>query len=275
MRSRLAPITTMSAEETQATLQAHGLDSLQGAGFALRRPRVRAGYDWHQHAYHQLIFAISGPSQVETAHVRSLIPQGRAVWIPAGMPHRSLIAGADGGSLFFAPELTQGPDELRFVQGGAVLREMVMLVMRWPRAEGAPSAAACSVFQALALLCAEWSVRSWSPTSRSSDHPRLRRAMDYALADLAAATQAGAAKASALSDRSLRRLFERETGGGWQAWLTSARMCSAAGLLQDGVRVTDVAAEVGYASLSAFAKAFSVATGETPLRYQSRVSRPG
>ncbi len=50
----------------------------------------------------------------------------------------------------------------------------------------------------------------------------------------------------------------------WQAWLTRARILAGLGLLMQGRRVSEVAAEVGYNSLSAFAKAFAMLTGKSP-----------
>ncbi len=60
-----------------------------------------------------------------------------------------------------------------------------------------------------------------------------------------------------MSERSFRRHFAEETGMGWQAWLAQARILTAMTALAAGDRVTNVAADTGYASLSAFAKAFA------------------
>jgi len=46
-------------------------------------------------------------------------------------------------------------------------------------------------------------------------------------------------------------------------------------LLAQGRRVTDVAAQVGYRSLSAFAKAFAQLSGETPALYRRRTAAKG
>ena len=56
----------------------------------------------------------------------------------------------------------------------------------------------------------------------------------------------------------------------WQAWLAQARIMIAMGRLAEGGRVTDVAGDVGYASLSAFAKAFTQLAGELPAAYRAR-----
>jgi methylphosphotriester-DNA--protein-cysteine methyltransferase len=62
----------------------------------------------------------------------------------------------------------------------------------------------------------------------------------------------------------------KETGLGWQTWIGQARILMAMGLLTEGRRVTDVAADVGYASLSAFAHAFAKLAGEPPARFRQR-----
>lgn len=73
-----------------------------------------------------------------------------------------------------------------------------------------------------------------------------------------------------MSERSFRRAFRRETGTSWQAWLQQARIMAAMARLERGERVTAVASEVGFASLSAFAKAFARAVGERPADYRRR-----
>jgi AraC-like DNA-binding protein len=96
--------------------------------------------------------------------------------------------------------------------------------------------------------------------------------MDYAFIELAEASLKGALAAAAMSERTFRRTFLEQTGLTWQAWLTRARILAALSLLMQGRRVSEVAAEVGYNSLSAFAKAFAKLTGESPsqLRFRAR-----
>jgi methylphosphotriester-DNA--protein-cysteine methyltransferase len=102
----------------------------------------------------------------------------------------------------------------------------------------------------------------------SARHPGIKRSMDYVAVNPGRATLARALAAAAMSERTFRRTFARETGMTWQAWLTQARIMEAASRLTRGGRVTDVAAEVGYASLSAFAKAFKHYTGERPIQFR-------
>lgn len=257
--------------ETQDALRAHGLDQPSGIGFAFLDPGRNIFYDWHTHAYHQLIYAAGGPTQIETDFGRHVLPQGRAAWIPAGTRHRTFITDAEGVSLYFSPEAVQDVSaRVKILAASPVMREMILFATRWPRGAAEADPLAQSFLNTLALLCGEWLESELPLFLPSAAHPAIRRAMDYAAADLAAATQAGALAAAALSERSFRRLFLRETGLGWQAWLGQARIMMAMGLLIEGGRVTDVAADVGYASLSAFAKAFAQLAGEAPAQFRRR-----
>jgi methylphosphotriester-DNA--protein-cysteine methyltransferase len=150
------------------------------------------------------------------------------------------------------------------------MREMILYATRWRLGASEVDPLAASFLRTLALLCGEWLETELSLFLPSTTHPSIGRAMDYAAADLAAATQAGAVAVAVMSERSFRRAFEREAGIGWQAWLIQARILMAMELLSEGRRVTDVAAEVGYASLSAFAQAFSKLAGEAPAQFRMR-----
>lgn len=261
----------LDREETRAALRAYGLDRPTGIGFAFLDPARNVFYDWHTHDYHQLIYAVDGPTQIETGRGRHVLPQGRAAWIPAGTRHRTLITDARGASLYFSPEAVRDDsDRVKVLAASPLMREMILHATRWELAAGRGGPLAESFLQTLALLCGEWLESELPLFLPSAAHPAIRRAMDYASGDLAAATQTGAMAAAALSERSFRRLFARETGLGWQAWLVQARMLMAMGLLTEGRRVTDVAAEVGYGSLSAFAKAFAGLAGEAPAQFRQR-----
>jgi transcriptional regulator GlxA family with amidase domain len=187
-----------------------------------------------------------------------------------GTRHRSLVTDNVGASLYFAPEaISDTSSHVRILVANPLMREMVLHATRWERGASETDPSRRQFPARLALLRR---VAGTATESVSAHHrpPVLRRAMDYALADLAGATQAGAITHAALSERSFRRLFMRETGLTWQAWLGQARIQMAMGLLIQGRRVTDVAADVGYASLSAFAKAFAQTAGEGPAQFRKR-----
>ncbi|HEY4077892.1 MAG TPA: helix-turn-helix transcriptional regulator [Rhizomicrobium sp.] len=251
-------------------MRKHGLDRPSEPAFAFRDRARNTFYDWHTHPNHQLIFALDGATQIETGLARYLLPVGRAAWIPAGVRHRTLVSDADGTSLYFAPDSVAGGDRVRILLADPLMREMVLYAMRWPRGEGERNPLAKSFFQTLSLFCAHWLKDELPLALPSANHAGLARAMDHALDNLADVSQGDVLKTAGMSERSFRRHILAETGMTWQAWLAQARILQAMALLTQGRRVTDVAAAVGYDSLSAFAKTFSQLTGETPIAFRRR-----
>jgi AraC-like DNA-binding protein len=264
----------LSDSETRDALQRLDLDldRATGSGFAFADRAPQTFYGWHAHGYHQLLYARHGTTQLETAQARFLLPAERAAWIPAGLRHRTLIADGEGVSLYFAPETIAAPgDRVRILVAPALMREMILHALRRPRAASVADPLAQGYFALLAQLCGDWLGDELPFRLPRAGHPAIARAMDAAVADPGAVTLATAVAAARVSERTFRRLFARETGMTWQAWLNQARMLAAMGRLAAGARVTDVAIEVGFASLSAFARAFATLTGESPARYRRRV----
>ncbi len=264
----------LDEHETTARLRDYGLDQPSGPGFAFRDRARNTFYDWHTHDYHQLIYAIAGTTQIETERARYLLPAGRAAWIPFATRHRTLITDVEGASLYFAPETVPDPQRrVRILVASPVMREMILHALRWPLGASKSDPVAASFFHTLGLMCSEWLESELALSLPSARHPAIKRAMDYAAADPGRATLAKVLVSASLSERTFRRVFVRETGTTWQAWLGQARIMEAASMLTRGARITDVAVEVGYASLSAFAKAFRQLTGETPTDFRRRVRR--
>jgi AraC-like DNA-binding protein len=261
----------LTSVETRDALQSYGLDRPQGIGFAFLDRVHNTVYDWHSHDYHQLIYAIDGPSSIETAQGRYVLPAGRAAWIPAGTRHRTMIAEAQGASIYFSPDIAiDATKRVRIIVASPLMREMILHATRWPLGSSETDPVAASFLQTLGLLCVEWLEAELCLFLPGTTHPSIGRAMDYAAADLSGATLAGAVSAAVMSERSFRRAFEREAGMGWQAWLVQARILMAMGLLSEGRRITDVAADIGYSSLSAFAKTFYRLVGEAPAQFRAR-----
>jgi AraC-like DNA-binding protein len=262
----------LNEEETRAELKALRLDDPTGAGFAFSNTARDTFYGWHAHPYHQLIYAASGATQLETAEARYLLPPQRAAWIPAGVRHRTLVSRVEGVSLYFDPAaVPTGAGRVRILVADALLREMIGHAQRWPRGAAEPAPIAQSYFRTLALLCAEWLESELPLRLPRSEDPAIARAMDQVTAEPGVATLAGATAAARMSERTFRRRFAATVGMSWQAWLTQARVMAAMTRLGEGARITDVAAEVGFSSLSAFALAFNKVCGETPSSYRARV----
>lgn len=261
----------LTRDETSGAIRSYGIDRPVGVGFAFLDPLRNTFYDWHSHAYHQLLYALDGPTQIESERGRHLLPSGRAAWIPGGISHRTLVADDRILSLYFSPEaVADVQGRVRILVASPLMREMILHTTRWPLGASETDALAASFLHTLALLCGQWLEAELPLFLPGAAHPSIRRAMDQATANLAGANQPAAIAAAAMSERSFRRAFTQETGMSWQTWLVQARILKAMALLSNGYRVTDVAADVGYASLSAFAQAFAKLAGELPAQFRAR-----
>lgn len=74
------------------------------------------------------------------------------------------------------------------------------------------------------------------------------------------------------SPRTITRAFTAETGLGFNRWVTTARIHCAITLIGLGCEIPDAAAEVGYASASAFTTACRRITGTTPANLRAEMS---
>ncbi|HEV8143210.1 MAG TPA: response regulator transcription factor [Methylomirabilota bacterium] len=112
------------------------------------------------------------------------------------------------------------------------------------------------------------------PSRRTRDgavDPRIRRALAFLRTRFAeGVTLAAVAATAGLSRFHFCRLFHRNTGRGFRAYVHELRIAHAKRLLADGdVPVTRVAYAVGFKDVSHFDKAFRKIVGHSPTQYRA------
>ena len=230
-------------------------------------------FDWHTHDDHQLAWAASGVLTVRTEASAWVLPPTRALWIPAGLPHETLSAGAATMRSAYRPAAPV-PGQLAGADAGRG-QPAAVRADRLPR-ESRPDARTsgrtprrCSLdlLQPVAMTTIE--VR-WPADDRG------RKVAD----GLAAAPADGRTLAEwghevGASERTLARAFLTGTGLSFGRWRTLLRVQAALRLLAAGEPVGNVARRVGYDSDSAFVQAFRRETGLTPVPTSAPAERPG
>ncbi|SHN74139.1 AraC family transcriptional regulator [Cryptosporangium aurantiacum] len=229
---------------------------------------------WHSHEMHQIEYAVSGVVEVETASAHYLLPPQQFAWIPAGLTHQATMnAHVRTVSVMFAPELVPRPgDRARILAASGLIREMVLYALRWPIDREDGDAASDDYYRALGHVVSD-ALEHEAPLSLpNSSDPIVAAAMDYTREHLDEITVDQVCRAIAVSERTLRRQFSAAVGMSWRAYLLRARLMRAMALLAaPGHSVGEVAAAVGFADVSAFARAFGQHCGETPTSYRHRV----
>ncbi|HEY8608176.1 MAG TPA: helix-turn-helix transcriptional regulator [Noviherbaspirillum sp.] len=218
----------------------------------------------HSHPWVQLSYAVEGLLQVTTAAGRYAAPPLFAVWIPAGMPHAVRCASnTEIRSLYIASAMlpAQGA-ACRVLVVTPLLRELVRAFGELPVEydEGGPEGRLVAVLLDQLAAAREIGLTLPWPADR-----RLRKVCVYlhknpecrkGLYDFS--TQLG------VSEKTVSRLFLQETGLTFRLWRQRSRLLASLPLLEQGMRVTDVALSCGYESMSAFTAAFREQMGATP-----------
>lgn len=219
----------------------------------------------HHHGRAQLLYATLGVMRIETEDAAFVVPPGRALWVPAGLPHEVRMQGPVAMRTLFLREdaAARGPRATTVMAVTPLLRELILAACAeppdWDETGRAAHVAALILDEIARAPPLAW---LGLPVLRDG---RLRRLAEALQADPARdltlegwATQCGA------SPRTLTRLFRRETGMSFGRWRQALRLAEAAALLAQGVPPARAAAAVGYASAPAFGAAFRAALGVTP-----------
>jgi AraC-like DNA-binding protein len=222
----------------------------------------------HAHDWDQLTYAASGVLRVETAQAAWTVPPHCAVWVPAGVSHaEEMHAPVSVRTLYFAPRLAKAlPRECRTVNIPALLHELILHVSRRGALDKRNRSDANLIGVLLDELASVTAVPLQLPLPR--DARALRFAGDVQRRPGDGSSIAALAHRAGASRRTIERLFLAETGMRVGDWRRRVRLLHAVRRLAEGDSVGNVAAESGYASVSAFVAVFRKTFGTTPGRYQ-------
>jgi AraC-like DNA-binding protein/quercetin dioxygenase-like cupin family protein len=255
---QLAPVPRrrLTAEQ-EPFLVARALSTTYSSGFVIRP---------HTHAAHQLLFASSGAMTVTGDRTSWMIPPGRAVLIPAGIPHSIRMWGEVAMRSLYFPPNAHAPvfdaKTCRVISVRPLLRELILRVAELAALDSRVAAEA----RVMSVLMDELETAHIEPLLLPLPvDVRALRAADQVLKNPADGITAEAlARRCGLSPRTLERLFRAETGMRFGLWRQKARLLESVRVLVEGGSVTDAALESGYSSVSAYIVAFKQTFGCTP-----------
>ncbi|HET6608955.1 MAG TPA: helix-turn-helix transcriptional regulator [Rhodopila sp.] len=221
----------------------------------------------HTHRQAQLIYAISGVVSVTTASGTWVVPPSRAVWVPAGIEHKTKsYATVQFRALLIDPaEVEDLPNACAVVEVTPLLRELILRLATL--AETPRDADFGGAVTRLLLL--ELSFLPVEPLNLPTpQHTQLARFCEWMQSDPARAIALdAAADALHMSRSSFVRLFRRETNLSFAHWRQQARLLHALSLLAQGQSILQVALACGYDSPSAFSAMFRRSLGKSPSEY--------
>lgn len=222
---------------------------------------------WHTHPWGQLLYAIRGVMKVQTEAGYYIIPPSRALWMLPGLRHNVTMSGTvEMRTVYLDTTVLSGlPSYSSVIQVSPLLRELLLAAVQLPHHSGETDRAK-GIRQ---LLVDELQTAATLPLHLPlPDHPALH-ALCQALTHCPSDSRTAAEWAACLnmSERTLHRLFTRETGLSFAHWRDQARLLAALTALAEGRKGLDVAFHCGYTSQSAFVAWFRRQMGSTPAAF--------
>ena len=268
-----------------ATISALPSDPLRYAPSAARPLRVRARrlradtrIVPHSHAWAQVAYSTAGVIRLTAGDHTYIVPPTRAVWIPPGVEHVvDVMADADLRTLYLLqPGPLPGPSALsaapqgdwgrcRVLEVSPLLRALVEQLPDEPEASGSDPRERCIATLVLDELAR---ARTLPLGVVLPADKRLRALCEAVLADPARhATLAAWAQGSGASVRTVARLFRAELGTSFVQWRQQVLLARALAMAARRLPMSHIAAELGYASASAFTAMVKRSVGVSPRRF--------
>jgi AraC-like DNA-binding protein/quercetin dioxygenase-like cupin family protein len=218
----------------------------------------------HQHPWAQVTYALDGMLQVFANQQTWFVPPMRAIWIPADIEHEVRTLEKSQLRVIYVAK-QQAPinrNDCVVLEVSALMRELVRALSAIPAAGPREDHLVASLLDELAIAVS---------LPMSVQMPREKRLKTLCMALLAepasALTLRDYAQQVGASERTLARLFEQELGMSFGSWRQQMRLARAAPLIASGQPLSAVAAELGYASQSAFSAMFKKTFGKSPSAF--------
>jgi AraC-like DNA-binding protein/quercetin dioxygenase-like cupin family protein len=223
----------------------------------------------HSHIWGQVTYALEGVMRVTVGNSTWIVPPLRAIWIPPDTVHE--VATLQKAKLralcVYAGAAPFKGDECVVVNVSALMRELIVALLEVDTA--GPREALIS-----GLILDELSrAATLTMCVALPKDKRLKALCEALIADPASpytlddwAQQVGA------SGRTLARLFEQDLGMTFGQWRQQMRLAHATPLIARGLPLSRVAAELGYASQSAFSAMFKKTFGQSPSAFFTKIA---
>ena len=224
---------------------------------------------WHAHEGGQFILVESGISHLRTELGAWAVPARRVAWVPPGVRHVCRSTGVGTGWVVLPPVALQDlPDTVCVLSASALLITSLQRLARLKSTE-------------LHMRGLLWNIVAAEMAQASSERceipmpsePRmLKTARSVLMRPNAAINLNRVAAHAGMSRRSFVRHFRLQTGLSFTQWKRAVIVAHALELVASGQKVSSVAFDLGYESVSAFIAMFRRQYGDSPRRYLAQRS---
>lgn len=220
---------------------------------------------FHHHDMGQLLFTQKGCIVISLKQRLSLLPPGRVAWIPPEIAHRAQMKASVGyRSVYLSQQYADKiGSEVMILTVSPLLRELLERIAVAPFDSDWNDGRLANL---LPVFIDELQSANSEPTLLSI--PKDRRIKNLSMEQLPPSL-IQLAQAVGASEKTVTRIFLRETGMNYQAWRQQWRFIKAVELLAQGKAYHFISQELGLTSDSAFINLFKKMSGVTPKEYQN------
>ncbi|HSB97814.1 MAG TPA: helix-turn-helix transcriptional regulator [Spongiibacteraceae bacterium] len=221
----------------------------------------------HRHPNAQLIHAVRGVMVVSTDSGQWIVPPTRGLWIPPAIEHSTRMVGAvQMRTAFIRPDAVPDlPTICAVLKISSLLRELILATIEIAIPYTQNSRAGHVVQLLIDEIQQLPSLPLHLPLPTDARLRTICTAIGNAPHDNTTVTEW--ARHLQIDPKTIQRLFLRETGMTFGQWRTQARLLIALERLAAGVRVLDIALDLGYESPTAFTTMFKKQFGVSPSRF--------
>ncbi|OAT53160.1 HTH-type transcriptional repressor of iron proteins A [Providencia heimbachae] len=233
-------------------------------GIAADMGRHDSGF--HVHEMGQLLFTQQGCIRISLDNRISLLPPGRVAWIPPFVSHRAQMSASVGyRSVYLSEQYAQEiGNEVMVLSISPLLRELLERIAITPFESNWKEGRLANL---LPVFIDELQSATLQPTLLAI--PQDRRFKHLNIEMLPPALNQLAQTVGA-SEKTITRIFFKETGMTYQTWRQQWRFIKAIELLSQGKEYHFITQELGLASDSALISFFRKMSGVTPREYVIR-----
>ena len=227
---------------------------------------------WHQHDYAQLLYPAEGAVRVWAGDSVWQVHARSALWIPPRVAHKFNTTGKTVLKTVLVAEADAGLiGEQCFMTGiDGLLRALLIAINDLSQRTDFSTGQRSARFAALETLILQ-EIKAGNKVPLALPWPgdeRLRGLCEKLInAPGNQPTLGQLAGMLSVSERTLMRLFVKETGLTFRHWIQQMHVVSAVALLEDGFSVAQVARRLGYASPESFGNMFRRRAGMSPGKF--------
>lgn len=222
----------------------------------------------HTHCNHgQILYAPSGCMTLVTEDRQVILPPGKLLFIPANITHRVIFRNVVAYRSIYLDNQTFGdmPIDLTVLSVNALLQQLIERIAYWD----------WNVKYSIAqenILTVFWdefnaSKREQYDLKIPTDYRVYDKIKSFVHDKVIPPFLKDLSKEVGASEKTISRIFKRETGMSYQDWRLQWNLFRAIELLAEKLTISEIAVELKFSSDSAFIEFFKKHTGTTPHKY--------